>query len=638
MRNQLFINRLVIYTINGKIAYDENYHHGVNIIRGDNSSGKSTIAHFIFYVLGGAFNKWVKEAKKCNHVFAEIEINGKTIVLKRNLEEHTKAAIYFYYGTYEAYLADMKNAEWKKYGYDKTRERKSFSNLLFDELDFPIVYGDSNITMHQILRLLYVDQDSPTNSLFLYEQFDSQLTRETVSDLLLGIYNEELYLNKIQIRKSKAELENVNNEIKGIKKFIDNPLNLIPAKIIAKIEKSEQDLLRINVDITKLKENQTKVTYSKRTKLEFQKLTEKAIDAREALVNLEEQERLIIYELEDTTYFIESQRNKLNAIKNSISTREFLGEFQLDHCPECLSPLENQVSFTHCKLCKKEIDETTGITQARKIAQEIEFQIKESEKILTYRKKEKENTSINISSQKLLISNIQKEVNNALKDVKSYRSEKIDSLYTEKGFVEGEMLQFRTFLENAESYQILVVKQKDLENGIGLLGESIKRNEVKQESLKINIKKQLKDEGLELLRNDLYRQREFRTAKSFNIDFRNNLAFLDDKELRFSASSDFYLKTTARFALFFASLKIDSMRYPRFIICDNMEDKGIEAKRAENFQKLIIGKANEYKKENFQIIYTTSFITEQLNSSPYTVGEYYTEANPSLKEIKTLAT
>ena len=76
---------MIVFTRKGKIAYDEKFHRGVNIIRGNNSSGKSTITHFIFYVLGGAFNDWVKEAKKCSHVIAEIEINKAIITLKREI-------------------------------------------------------------------------------------------------------------------------------------------------------------------------------------------------------------------------------------------------------------------------------------------------------------------------------------------------------------------------------------------------------------------------------------------------------------------------------------------------------------------------------------------------------------------------
>lgn len=51
----LKLNRLTIFTKSGKTAYDQNFHEGVNIIRGHNSAGKSTIGNFIFYVLGGDF-------------------------------------------------------------------------------------------------------------------------------------------------------------------------------------------------------------------------------------------------------------------------------------------------------------------------------------------------------------------------------------------------------------------------------------------------------------------------------------------------------------------------------------------------------------------------------------------------------
>ena len=52
MQNNLFLNRLIIVTDEGKIAYDEKFHRGVNIIHGQNSSGKSTIVRFIFFALG----------------------------------------------------------------------------------------------------------------------------------------------------------------------------------------------------------------------------------------------------------------------------------------------------------------------------------------------------------------------------------------------------------------------------------------------------------------------------------------------------------------------------------------------------------------------------------------------------------
>src|SRR5690606_8317054 len=174
MHNNLFLNRLLIHTQNNEIAYDERFHKGINIINGDNSSGKSTISHFIFYVLGGYFNDWVKEAKKCKEVIAEVTMNDDTFTIRREItiNPETKKGnpiepIHMYWGSLESSKVAHKS-EWQKFNYNSSSERKSYSNVFFEKLNIPIVKGDSNITMHQLLRLLYVDQESPTSSLFLY--------------------------------------------------------------------------------------------------------------------------------------------------------------------------------------------------------------------------------------------------------------------------------------------------------------------------------------------------------------------------------------------------------------------------------------------------------------------------------------
>ena len=105
MQNNLFLRRLIIVTEDKRYAYDECFHRGVNIIRGQNSSGKSTIIRFIFFVLGGSYSDFVPEALKCKHVVAEIEINGSIITLKRELEKaddgrvKKNAPMHIYYGS-----------------------------------------------------------------------------------------------------------------------------------------------------------------------------------------------------------------------------------------------------------------------------------------------------------------------------------------------------------------------------------------------------------------------------------------------------------------------------------------------------------------------------------------------------------
>ena len=93
MQDNLFLNRMLIYTNAGEIAYDEIFHKGVNIIRGDNSSGKSTITHFIFFALGGDFSDFVPEARQCQVVYAEVDMNGAVLTIKRYIEINEKGKI-----------------------------------------------------------------------------------------------------------------------------------------------------------------------------------------------------------------------------------------------------------------------------------------------------------------------------------------------------------------------------------------------------------------------------------------------------------------------------------------------------------------------------------------------------------------
>ncbi|KGO84776.1 hypothetical protein Q765_19910 [Flavobacterium rivuli WB 3.3-2 = DSM 21788] len=639
MHNNLFLHRLIIHTNENKIAYDETFHKGINIINGDNSSGKSTISHFIFYVLGGYFNDWVKEAKKCTRVIAEVEMNGAVFTIGRAIQINTESKkgnssepIFIYWGIVEDSLKASAN-EWFKYNYNTTSEKKSFSNIFFDNLDLPVVKEESNITFHQILRLLYVDQESPTSSLFYYEQFDTTLIRETVSDLLLGVYNQNLYDAKTRKVEAEKEFDDVKKEIKVIKQFTNNDLHLFPEHIYQLIAGKEAEIHNLEEQLIQLKEKNKIVQYTKNTKLNFQQLNDEAIIQRQKVNELDTEIKTLKYEIEDSHYFIETLESKQRAIKNSVLTREFLGDFPLDYCPECLSDLKKNDDITACKLCKEPVDQSFGVTQARKIEQDLNFQIKESKSLQIKNQRRFLELTTKIDSEKIKLSQIQIQVNSALKDVKSVRDEKIDALYGDKGFLEGEIIQFGTLLENAEMYQKLVESKDKLDKEIDFLNTSIKSMQGNQEQLKKVINAEIEKKGLYLLNNDLKRQDDFIAAKEFNIDYRNNIAFIADKDAKYSASSNFYLKTAARFAIFLASLEIEKMRYPRFILCDNMEDKGIEQARAYNFQKIIIEEANKYDSNNFQMIYTTSYLPPELKNSSYIVGEYYTKINPSLKNI-----
>ena len=218
-------------------------------------------------------------------------------------------------------------------------------------------------------------------------------------------------------------------------------------------------------------------------------------------------------------------------------------------------------------------------------------------------------------------------------NVRSTHEERIDKLLQDKGFKEGEILQYRTLLEQAEKYESLLSKLEGLQNReselrrfIAAFDNRIKRN-------RETIDAAVSQCGVYLLREDEGRQDEFMNASEFVIDYNQNMTYISNHRIKLSASSTFYLKMVARFALLFASLKVDSMMYPRLLFSDNMEDKGLEPERAVKFQKTVVRLLDGLSEPDYQVIFATSYIVDELDIPKYTVGEYYTQENKSLKNV-----
>ncbi len=635
MAVNLFVNRLYVLTTEGKVAYDETFHHGVNIIRGANSSGKSTITHLLFYGLGGDYTRFVPEVRRCSKVMVEVETDGATLTLSRLLEKDDNGRMLgqrgmtIYWGTLDEALSH--NCESSTYGYKASDNRRSFSNVLFEVMGMPVVQGDSNITLHQLLRLLYVDQESPTSSLFLYEPFDSQTTRETVADLLLGIFDEELYAAKMRRKELESSLSDTKTDIRSLETTL-SPRQRSSADIQGLISAKRREMAQIDDHIRHLRCGETdgkaKKSQTETLKAEVRTLNEQC-DETEDLIDL------LGHDIEDTRMFIAELERKQVSLRHSVSTRELLGNLRLAYCPECLSPLPKEAPEGVCPLCKREVDNKSGVTQAKRLISEFSFQKQESESILRHDEKELLEAKAKLRGLKAKRKTARRNLDELLGNVRSSQEEAIEDQMYRKGLLNGEILQYYTMLELAEKYEMLVEKQEQLEAQLESNRQFIQAKLSRQDQHRSVVMKKIQAYGVYFLHNDKKSQRAFSDANpsDFIVDFSNNLVYLHDRNNKYSASSSFFLKLVARFSLFFASLDIDWMRYPRFIFADNMEDKGIEIERAQKFQTTLIEKLKEYDTDSYQVIYTTSYITEELDHSEYVVGDHYTMGNKSLRNV-----
>ena len=211
----LRLNRLRIGR-GGSIAYDNAFHEGVNIIRGQNGSGKSTIADSIFFVLGGEFGDWKSAMGRCSEVQAEIDTpRGKLTLMRRITSKQEPISVFF--GPME--IAARSSMEgWEQFPIRRQGGRESFSQVMFRSLQIPEAQseGASNVTMHQVLRLCYSDQRTPATRLFRYEDFDPQSIREAVGDLVCGISGYEIYEIGLKLRGLHKESEEIRLELHGL--------------------------------------------------------------------------------------------------------------------------------------------------------------------------------------------------------------------------------------------------------------------------------------------------------------------------------------------------------------------------------------------------------------------------------------
>lgn len=624
----LLLSRLVVQTHENTIAYDQKFHNGVNIIRGENGSGKSTIANFIFYVLGGAYNNWTSEALRCKEVIAEVIINGACITIKRNISGSAFEPMSIYWDSFEVSKKDSIN--WQTYPYYQTRDTISFTNVLFNALSFPEVKGDSdsNITMHQLFRLLYIDQETPIQSLFRHENFDPPLTREAISEILLGIYDDNLYSQKLKLKQSLKEQEEKKREFDNLNKVFGKTgeiTNIVG--IQNEIENSKYELAKIDIAITELRIEQN-VKTTKKTELNSEKIQKELSLVKNNIRNIQSHINLFDIEIADSRQFILTLEKRISELRNSLLTRQILGELPLTHCPQCLSELDNNIIEGHCILCKKPLSEESERTNAKRLLQEMELQVKESKSLLEEKERKYTSYTSELYPQVEIARSLQKQLDSSIKNPQSTRDERIDTLLIAKGSMEKKI---EYLIQQIKVVELIELLKKELEklasNIMSLRLEISQKEELQKRNYKVSMQK-IQDFTLYILKHDLDRQDEFSIGKEVKIDFLRDIFTLDN-ENNFSASSKIYFKNAILYSIFFASLELTFFRYPRFILCDNMEDKGMEKERTQNLQDLITSMSNKYSTEH-QIIFTTSMISDNLNNTPYCVGIEYRKNNRTL--------
>jgi hypothetical protein len=612
-------------TKSGQAVYDEKFHRGVNIIRGKNSSGKSTIADFIFYALGGDITKWKEEAKSCDFTVIEVELSGKVFTLKREITEKSRRGMDIFAGNLEE--ANASNIEgWLRYPYQATENKESYYQAIFKELEIPYSKSEDNnsITLHQLLRLMYVDQMTSLDRLFKFDKFDSPNKRQAIGELMIGLSDYDLYENRIRRQKLEALLDNKVKEIKILHQFFGDEIKTVDSLDI-EISNIRKEVIELENHLAKNSDQNCTFDQNQITILR-----ERASLLQREIRGLLESRAICSFEISDSQNFVKSLDSRLKAIKDSSRVIHALSDIGFHYCPACFNEVSHKK--TGCCLCGSDLNsESIESDPTFKIRKEIEFQIAESTYLVGKRQTQ-------LSEYDVLISQTNTTLESTLRELAPLERPiyEVDALSRQTllkvGSLNREIEQINESKLRFAKLHDLYDQRKYLQNELNTVKDEIERKVATIENELKRKKRELSSLTKTILRADSDHEEIFIMGNTVDFDFGEDKVSIDDRVL-FSASSMVYLKNAFRLAMLEASCIDKSYLYPRFLLMDNIEDKGMEPQRSHLFQHEIIRVSSKIEIPH-QIIFTTSMIDPTLDDSAFCVGIKYDDKNKSLNFSK----
>ncbi len=627
---RLRISRLIVKK--GDLdVYNAAFHPRLNVISGENSSGKSTLLDFIFYALGGELTEWREAALSCSEVILEVALNGRPAVFAREIAQSTGRPMRIFMGSLDDAYGQA--SSWGLYPYRRSDNKESFSQVIFRLLGMPEAAGDatSNVTIHQMLRLLYADQLSPVDRIFRFERFDTALTRQTVGDLLCGAYDDTLYRNKIRLREADDTYKELTAEWKNLTApFLSEKHAINLDWIEAERRSLNDELAEVHRNAEELESRIFHAEVSNGLTLEEQNRTyNELIKAQQKIANLRSSRDSLQLEIADSDRYIKSLETKLDQLRDAEITADSLKGISFMFCPSCYASVDQEENEHACTLCKNPFERGRAQSRILAIINDVGIQLKQSRSIQEDRLKEALDFDIAISAAYAAWNGLNEKYKLLNRVPSTELRAQARALYSRAGYLERQIEDLAHKQATVERIDAISKSRQLLNIEMTELRENIDSSERRQREQLSRAYSLISSITIQFLKGDLARQDTFSKAESIQFSFSDD-RFSVNGESFFSASSMVYLRNSFFAAFFKASLIDPAFRHPRFLILDTIEDKGMEPERSHRFQNLLADTCLNSLVEN-QLIYATAMISPELENSEFIVDRFYTHNDRSLK-------
>ena len=217
-----------------------------------------------------------------------------------------------------------------------------------------------------------------------------------------------------------------------------------------------------------------------------------------------------------------------------------------------------------------------------------------------------------------------KEINTSSDD----KEAKLLDIASEIGFCRSQILSLEEKREQVTRIDALKIKKTKAIATISKLQTRLDEISVLQERRYLEVYSSIESKSMELLKLDGGYEEAFKEPDEVTFDFAKDKMFVNGRS-KYSASSMVVMKNSIRFAIFAHAVDDKYSRLPNLLLMDNIEDKGMQKERSQNFQEKMV-EFSQSIKNNFQLIFTTSMIADELEGSEFCVGPFYEKGTHTL--------
>lgn len=607
------LNRIVVA---GDIGCE--YEFGdINVLLGDNNSGKSTLVKLILFCLGAPINSFIDEISKkklCNNVTLEVTLkNGRSVRIIRKLP------------TSEAFLVTPIKCQEEIVNDEITVfNAAEFSDFLLESEGYStekIAYTKDKMASFRfyfLLRAIYVDQDTSAHSILSdlnmgQDYFTSQpIIKKSIVEKILGKDNSELQKIRIAIQELNKESVTLGAEIAFLKEQKEKLENIHSYEW----RKLENELLKIKEE----KELLSNAEYEQLAKVKIindKQTSSELVLKQKALNQKVENDQILKLQISDLENILKSLDDDILALNYKIAAKDILEELPILYCPNCLSELsEETIKRGLCENCHKKTVEEKILNNAT-LKKTLNDSIAEAQELLVVKR--------NILHQNRV------EINKLEKDIQKEKKRLFSESQCERNLIQDSINDVKQRLE------FLIEKENVLKQY-----RKIKTDFEKSKERKKIISEKMKEHKEELLEADNKATKAMHNYNVFKERFtdyiktlfteidkcsldENYMPLIDDNKMTSVSSAS--LKVAIRIAYILALLTSncgEDGSHVGFLLLDSPKDKDLDDYRFEKYlgiigrdckgQILITGSVSDreiYKKELVNAKFFEELTTEQ---------------------------